>query len=45
MPQDLQSIDDLQRLVGILGRRGYSAADIEGVFSGNFLGFLRRVWS
>ncbi len=45
MPQDLQSIADLQRLVGILGRRGYSASDIEGIFSGNFLGFLRRVWS
>ena len=40
-PQDLESIADLQKLSGILAARGYSAADIEGIFSGNFLRFLR----
>jgi membrane dipeptidase len=41
-PQDLESIADLQKLTGILGARGYSATDIEGIFSGNFLRFLRK---
>jgi membrane dipeptidase len=41
-PQNLQSIADLQKLNGILASRGYSAADIEGIFSGNFLRFLRK---
>jgi membrane dipeptidase len=44
MPLDLQSIADLQRLGPLLTARGYSAADIKGLFHGNFLNFLRRCW-
>ena len=44
MPMDLQSIADLQKLNGLLGARGYQKAEIEGIFNGNFLGFLRRTW-
>jgi membrane dipeptidase len=40
-PQDLDSIADLQKLTAILVARGYSQEDIEGIFSGNFIRFLR----
>jgi membrane dipeptidase len=39
-PMDLNSIADLHSLAGPLQARGYSAADIDGIFSGNFLRFL-----
>ena len=39
-PQDVQSIADLQRLPELLGARGYSGEDIDGVMHGNFLRFL-----
>ena len=41
-PQDVDSIADLQKLTGILAARGYGAADIEGIFHGNFLRFLHE---
>jgi membrane dipeptidase len=41
-PKDLDTIADLRKLEGILSARGYARADIEGIFSGNFLRFLRR---
>jgi membrane dipeptidase len=41
-PLDLDSIADLGRLGGLLAARGYSAADIEGFFHGNFVNFLRQ---
>ena len=41
-PLDLDSIADLAKLDGLLAKRGYSAADIESVFRGNFLRFLRE---
>jgi membrane dipeptidase len=41
-PQDVDSIADLQRLPELLSARGFSATDIAGVMSENFLGFLRR---
>ena len=40
-PLDLDSIADLAKLDGLLAQRGYSAADIEGIFRGNFFRFLR----
>jgi membrane dipeptidase len=43
-PLDLDTIADLQRLVGILDRRGYSMADIRGIFSGNWLRLLKDAW-
>ena len=44
-PGDLDTIADLQKLPGLLGQRGYQAADIEKIMSGNFLGMLRRAWA
>jgi membrane dipeptidase len=43
-PLDLDTIADLTKLPGLLGARGFSAADIEGIASGNFLRFLRTAW-
>jgi membrane dipeptidase len=45
MPMDLQSIADLQKLGPILAARGYRESDILGIFHGNFVNLLRRVWS
>ncbi len=44
-PGDLDTIADLQKLPGLLGQRGYQAADIEKIMNGNFLGMLRRAWA
>ena len=41
-PQDVTSIADLQRLPALLAARGYAAADIDGIMSGNFLRFLEE---
>jgi membrane dipeptidase len=39
-PMDLDSVTDLRSLVAPLAARGYSAEDIDNIFSGNFLRFL-----
>jgi membrane dipeptidase len=39
-PRDLDTIADLQKLAGILGRRGYTAADVDAIFHGNWLRFF-----
>jgi len=44
MPMDLDSIADLVRLDGLLAARGYKPEDIEGIFHGNFVRFLRTNW-
>lgn len=44
-PQDLDTIDDLQKLSSMLHDRGYSREDIENVFYKNWLRFLRKAWS
>jgi membrane dipeptidase len=41
-PLDLDSIADLTKLDDLLAKRGYSAADITGIFRGNFFFFLRE---
>jgi len=41
-PMDLDSIADLTSLAQPLASRGYSREDIDGIFSGNFLRFLRE---
>jgi membrane dipeptidase len=41
-PRDLNTIADLQKLGGILERRGYRAAEVDAVFHGNWLRFLRE---
>jgi len=43
-PTDLETIADLQKLHGLLTKRGYSAQDIENIFHGNWLRFLRKAW-
>jgi membrane dipeptidase len=41
-PMDLDSIADLVTLVAPLKERGYSEENIDGIFQGNFLRFLRQ---
>ncbi|HET7899009.1 MAG TPA: membrane dipeptidase, partial [Flavisolibacter sp.] len=43
-PFDLDTIADLQKLRGILEKRGYLQEDIENIFYGNWLRFLRNAW-
>lgn len=44
-PCDMDTIADLFKLIEILERRGYSQQDLEGICHGNFVSFLRRVWT
>jgi membrane dipeptidase len=44
-PYDLKTIADLQKLKPLLAARGYSETDVDNIFSGNFLRFLRRIWA
>lgn len=44
-PLDVDTIADLNKLPTLLAARGYSAGDIEGIASGNFLRFLRDAWA
>jgi membrane dipeptidase len=39
-PGDLDTIADLHKLESILASRGYSSADIDGIFFGNWLRFF-----
>ncbi|WP_439481476.1 dipeptidase [Cyclobacterium plantarum] len=41
-PWDMNSIADLQKYEEILDRRGYSSQDIDHIFHGNWLRFLRK---
>jgi membrane dipeptidase len=41
-PWDLDTIADLQKIPGILRRRGYSEADVEAVMRGNWLRLLNE---
>jgi membrane dipeptidase len=43
-PTDLDTIADLQKLVGILTARGYSEEDIKAIMHGNWLRLLRHAW-
>ena len=44
-PRDLNTIADLQKLHPIFTRRGYSEEDIQAIFSGNWIRFLKKSWS
>lgn len=44
-PCDMDTIADLQRVPDMLKRRGYPAADIEGVMHGNWLRFFKQAWA
>ena len=41
-PHELRKITDLQKLDGILSSRGYTDADIDGIFYGNWLRFFKE---
>jgi membrane dipeptidase len=41
-PMDLDSIADIAKIAEPLAARGYSEAEIEGIFQGNFLRFLQQ---
>jgi len=43
-PYDIDTIADLQNLIPILSKRGYTGADIENIMHKNFLKFLRTAW-
>ena len=42
IPDEIDSIADLQKLIPILERRGYNSEDIAAIFGGNWLAYLRR---
>ncbi len=44
-PSDLDTIADLDKLVSILGERGFSREDITGICHGNAVRFLKEAWS
>ena len=44
-PSDMDTITDLQRLVGLLADRGYKDADIAAIMYGNWVRLLRQSWS
>ncbi|MES2573124.1 MAG: membrane dipeptidase [Verrucomicrobiota bacterium] len=41
-PMDLDSIADLRKVAQPLSKRGYTSRDIDAIFQGNFLEFLRK---
>ena len=43
-PYDLETIADLQKISGLLAKRGYHAPDINNIMHGNWLRFLRKAW-
>ena len=43
-PYDLETIAGLQKLKTILLDRNFSLQDVENIFSGNWLRFLRKAW-
>jgi membrane dipeptidase len=44
-PTDLNTIADLQKIPEMLRGRGYSEADIEGIFYGNWMRLFTRAWT
>ncbi|HJZ38940.1 MAG TPA: membrane dipeptidase [Bacteroidales bacterium] len=44
-PQDLDTIADLQKLPGMLKKRGYNDQDIENILSANWIRFLKKAWA
>lgn len=44
-PYDLETIADLQKLIPLFYKRGYSKEDVENIMHGNWIRFLRNAWS
>ena len=43
-PSDLDTIADLQKLVGLLEKRSYNHDDIVAIMHGNWLRLLNQAW-
>lgn len=43
-PWDMNSIADLQKYHSLLLNRGYTEEDVQKIFNGNWLSFLRKAW-
>lgn len=43
-PEDLDTIADLQMLIPLLQKRGYTKADVKSIFHGNWLRFFGHAW-
>jgi membrane dipeptidase len=43
-PFDLETIEDLNVIPGLLAKRGYTQTDINNVMHGNWLRFLYNAW-
>ncbi len=41
-PKEIRRYTDMQKLAAVLSERGYSGADIDRIFHGNWLNFFRR---
>jgi len=44
-PSDLDTIADLQKIPGLLKKRGYKETDIDAIMHGNWLRTLRKAWA
>ncbi len=43
-PYDIDTIADLQHLVPLFRKRGYSETDIQNIMHGNFIQFIQNAW-
>ena len=43
-PRDLDTIADLQKIPGLLRRRGYGEEEVERIMHGNWVRFFREAW-
>ena len=43
-PYDLETIEDLKLIPGLLKKRGYAQQDVENIMHGNWLRFLYNAW-
>jgi membrane dipeptidase len=43
-PYDLRTIADLQKIPGLLRKRGYRESDVEAIMHGNWYRFFRKAW-
>jgi membrane dipeptidase len=44
-PRDMDTIVDLQRIPGLMRRRGYNETDIEAIMGDNWMRFFERAWT
>jgi len=43
-PSDVETIADLEKIPGLLRKRGYTEEDVTNIAHGNFVSFLRSAW-